>query len=173
MSISIQQLQAECHQLREKLVEKKEMEVELENLKSELEQALESHKRLQEVALALEEENRTVHEKYKMQLRERAKLDEINLDLETELESKTMNYDNLEKRFNKMKEKINSFENLEDLVYTLEKEKKRCTERIVELEEEITSKNTFIELWSKLQRRSEYQSRFCGRVLMLLCFLTK
>lgn len=134
---TLQQLQAECDQLRRKLLEQGNMEVELENVKGELEQALEAHKRLQEVALALEQENRTVHEKYKLQMRDRAKLDEIKLDLENELESKTINYENLEKRFNKMKEKINSFENLEDLVYSLEKDKRRNTERIKELEEEL------------------------------------
>ena len=132
-------LQSECDELRRRLTEQSDMQAELENLKHELEQTLEAHKCLQEVALALEEENRTVHEKYKVQLRDRAKLDEIKLDLETELESKTINHDNLEKRFAKMKEKMTSYENLEDLVYSLEKDKRRNADRISELEEELSS----------------------------------
>lgn len=140
---TLEELQTECDQLRRKLLGHDNMQMELENVKAELEQALEAHKRLQEVALALEQENRTVHEKYKVQLRERAKLDETKLDLENELETKSINYENLEKRFNKIKEKVNSFENLEDLVYSLEKDKRRNTERIKELEEELESEKSY------------------------------
>lgn len=137
------QLEAECHSLNQKLIQQNELKEEVEALKEELEKSLEIHKKLQEVALAFEEENRTMTKKYNSQLKEKANLDVMKIELEQEIESKCHNYKNLEKRYNKIKEKVGTFDNLEDKVYSFEKENKRNVEKIKDLEETIAGKLIF------------------------------
>ena len=137
---SLKKLEKECVRLRHQLGDRENLQRELELIKEELEKILETHRTLQKVALALEEKNRTLQEQYKNEAREKMKLDELRLDLENEIESRKLSYEGLEKRFHKMKEKLAASEDLEDMVYSLEKEKRKGHEKIQELQEEIESK---------------------------------
>ncbi|XP_066933437.1 girdin-like [Clytia hemisphaerica] len=130
-------LQKECNQLRHKLENQEALKKDLENIKQELEKVLETHKMLQKVAIALEEKNRTLLDQYKLEAREKMTLEEKCLDLENEIETKKMSYDGLEKRFQKMKEKMSASESLEDMVYTLEKDKRKANDKVQELKDEI------------------------------------
>lgn len=137
MAEKLRRLEIECEQLRSKLTQQTEIQSEVESLKEELEKSLETHKNLQQVALAFEEENRGMQEKYNTVLRDRAQLDALKIDLQHEIETKTQSYTNLDKRYNKLKEKMDNSESVEDLVYNLEKDKRRNTEKIEELQEEL------------------------------------
>ena len=133
-------LQKECAQLRLQLENQEVLKQDLENIKHELEKVLETHKMLQKVAIALEEKNRTLQDQYKTEAREKMGLEEKCLDLENEIETKKLSYEGLEKRFQKMKEKMAASESLEDMVYTLEKDKRKANDKIQELKDEIESK---------------------------------
>ena len=128
-------LEAECENLRNRLTEQNALQKEIEALKEDLEISLDIHKKLQEVALAFEEENRAMQEKYNLQLKEKSKLNSDKIELQNELESKIHGYKNLEKRFNKIREKVNASESLEDTIYQLEREKVKREEKIKDLEE--------------------------------------
>lgn len=136
-------LQKECERLRHQLGDRENLKYELESIKEELEKVLETHRTLQRVAMALEEKNRTLQDQYKNEAREKLRLDELRLDLENELESRRLSYEGLEKRFTKMKEKMAQNEDLEDMVYSLEKEKRRAQEKADQLQEEIESEHYF------------------------------
>ena len=136
-SLDIKHLQKECHELKNKLANQSILETELEAIKGELEKVLETHKTLQEVALALEEKNRNLQQQYKGEVKERMKLDELRLDLENEIEAKAMSFENLERRMLKMKDKMKESEDTEELLYALEKDKKKANEKIKTLEEEL------------------------------------
>jgi len=133
--------QTECESLRKRLANQEFLQYELESIKEELEKVLETHKILQNVALALEDKNRKLQEQYKTEARERLKLDERRLDLENELESSKMSHEGLDKRFQKLKGKMSESESLEDIVYQLEKDKRKAIEKVEELQEKIQSKN--------------------------------
>ena len=128
-------LEAECENLRNRLTEQNALQKEIEALKEDLEISLDIHQKLQEVALAFEEENRAMQAKYNLQLKEKSKLNSDKIELQNELESKIHSYENLEKRFNKIREKVNASESLEDTIYQLEREKVKREEKIKDLEE--------------------------------------
>ena len=140
---SLKKLEKECDRLRHQLGDRENLQQELESIKEELEKVLETHRTLQKVAMALEEKNRTLQEQYKNEAREKMRLDEQRLDLENEVESRRLSYEGLEKRFMKIKEKLSTSEELEDMVYSLEKEKRKGHEKIQDLQQDIESKGTF------------------------------
>ena len=136
----LQALEDECGRLRKQLVKHGDLQREVEMLKSELEKSLETHSKLQALALAFEEENRLMHEKYSAQLIDQAKLDSLTFDLRHEIDTKAQSYVYLEKRFNKMKEKVDNIEALEEKAYNLEKENKKISEQNEKVKDDFESK---------------------------------
>merc|ERR1712226_1487482 len=92
-----------------------------------------------EVALAFEEENRCMQSRYTEQLKDKSKLDAVKIELEFEVESSKLSYDQLERKYNKMKDKIELIQEMEDQVYNLENEKRMNIEKIAELEESLNA----------------------------------
>ncbi|XP_012556075.1 nuclease SbcCD subunit C isoform X2 [Hydra vulgaris] len=134
---TLQALEDECARLRKQLVKNGHIQEEVEMLKNELEKSLETHSNLQSLALAFESENRTMHEKYSAQLIEQAKMESLIYDLQHEISLKADSYSHLEKRFNKMKDIVESNDALKEQIYNLEKEKKKLFEQNEKIKDEL------------------------------------